>query len=76
MDYSQDALKGVEFKPCPFCGTEPSAYIEDDDQRNLILHISCGKCNAEMTGYLASGSREPLNQDRKKALIEQWNSRV
>lgn len=71
----QDHVKDVKLKDCPFCTHTPSIWIEDDSQRSLILHISCGWCPCEFVTHLAIGSKEPLDKNKLQSAIDRWNTR-
>lgn len=65
-----------DLRACPFCGTQPSSWIHDHDDRSLELIIDCGMCGARMTSYLAHGSKEPPSQLKANALCDEWNTRT
>lgn len=72
----QEYLKDRKFMPCPLCGNEDvAAYIEDDSERSLWLHIRCNACPIEYTTCLASGSRTPLDRVKLEHDIARWNLR-
>lgn len=66
----------IVLKPCPFCGAQPIANIEDQDDRSLELTIDCSNCQANMSSYIASGSKEAASQEKAEKLCDQWNARV
>lgn len=67
---------GIKLKPCPFCGCEAHTWLVDHDNRSLEQVIECSSCYCTMNRFIAYGSSQPLNENKRKELFEQWNTRM
>lgn len=58
------ASKGIELKPCPFCGKEVRV-----ERTPMLWVVHCSWCGAVV-------SFEPASQISEKATAEAWNRRA
>lgn len=65
---AKDLYKGVEIKPCPFCGKSEDVVLEEyDTEVGMRWRIVCFNCMAEIDrGY----------DQTPHGLVEAWNKRV
>lgn len=68
-----------ELKPCPFCGGEARAYIDDNGEGFDFNYVTCMGCDVrfeEQTGCITGEIERFSDEDSMKALVGKWNNRV
>lgn len=68
-------------KPCPFCGGEAMAYLEDNGEGFDFNYVKCVDCWVgfeEQNGRITGDEEDYTHSDEEslKSLIEKWNKRV
>lgn len=66
-------------KPCPFCGGEARAYLEDNGEGFDFNYVECMGCSVtfeEQVGRIDGEDELFSDVDSMKALIDKWNKRI
>lgn len=66
----EDAAKGVELKPCPFCGAAANLEQEQSGQ-NCVAYVYCVGCDIEGEHTISDNWIYA-----KKKAVEAWNTRA
>ena len=68
-------MKGIDLKPCPFCGGNGKIVYED-----LVWCVRCEDCFARSEGWSSqNASKEDLYytiQESVEAAVNAWNRRI
>ena len=62
------------FRPCPFCGANPSTVISESRGGNNYIFIQCNNCRAQRSAFLYPADPEKAENTLKR-VTKIWNMR-
>lgn len=60
----------IELKPCPFCGSKASLFVNDG------IRVICSKCKASTKILVDDFSSTGVMGNATESVIEYWNMRA
>lgn len=78
IDTSTSEEYEFDIKPCPFCGSSASGWVNGKGapHNGWWISVKCDVCTASVSGGLSYNTRRPFESTAYEKAVMRWNNRV